>query len=159
MITLTVLETPHVVVAAAIAAKIANPALAIPLALGSHFVLEQVPHWNPHLNTELKNFGKISTQSTRLVIADAALALILGSSIAYLMLPDVNHALTVLLACFAGILPDIIEAPYYFLSRKSNFITKKWIPFKKSIQVDSSKGIGLLTQFATVVAAFWWILS
>jgi len=63
-----VLETPHVVVAAAIAVNVANPALAIPLALGSHFVLEKVPHWNPHLNTELKKFGKVSAQSTNIVI-------------------------------------------------------------------------------------------
>ena len=49
------LETPHVAVGAAIAASIPNPLIAIPLAFASHFALELVPHWNPHLNTELKN--------------------------------------------------------------------------------------------------------
>jgi hypothetical protein len=57
---LNVLETPHVVVGAAIATKVANPALAIPLAFASHFVLEKIPHWNPHLNTELKKFGRLA---------------------------------------------------------------------------------------------------
>jgi len=50
-----VLETPHVVVGAAIATKIANPFISLPLAFASHFLLEKVPHWNPHLNTEKKN--------------------------------------------------------------------------------------------------------
>lgn len=48
------LETPHVLIGAAIATKVGNPFLAIPLAFASHFVLETVPHWNPHLNTETK---------------------------------------------------------------------------------------------------------
>ena len=52
------LETPHVIVGAAIAYKVVNPALALPLALGSHFILDITPHWNPHLSTETKKFGK-----------------------------------------------------------------------------------------------------
>ena len=153
------LETPHVVVAAAIAVNVANPALAIPLALGSHFVLEKIPHWNPHLNTELKKFGKVSAQSTNIVIIDSALALTLGGLIAYMMLPNVGLALTVLLACLASVVPDLIEAPYYFLRKNSDFIVKKWIPFKKSIQVDAGRNIGLLTQLLVVLAAIWWIVT
>ena len=125
------LETPHVVVAAAIAVNVANPAFAIPLTLGSHFVLEKVPHWNPHLNTELKKFGKVSAQSTNIVIIDSILALTFGSLVAYMMLPNVGLALTVLLACLASVVPDLIEAPYYFLHKNSDFIDKKWIHFKK----------------------------
>jgi len=154
-----VLETPHVIVAAAIAVNVANPALAIPLALGSHFVLEKIPHWNPHLNTELKKYGKITSQSTNIVIADSALALSLGGLTAYIMLPDVGLALTVLLACFVAVMPDLIEAPYYFLRKNSDFIVKKWIPFKKSVQIDASKGFGLLTQLLVVLASIWWILT
>lgn len=153
------LETPHVIVAAAIAVNVANPALAIPLALGSHFVLEKIPHWNPHLNTELKKYGKITSQSTNIVIADSALALSLGGLTAYIMLPDVGLALTVLLACFVAVMPDLIEAPYYFLRKNSDFIVKKWIPFKKSVQIDASKGFGLLTQLLVVLASIWWILT
>ena len=64
------LETPHVIVGAAIATKVVNPALALPLAFGSHFILERVPHWNPHLNTEKNKFGKITVVSTKIVILD-----------------------------------------------------------------------------------------
>ena len=157
--TTTVLETPHVVVAAAIAAKVSNPALAIPLALGSHFVLERIPHWNPHLNSELKKFGKISTQSTRIVIADSALALSIGSFISLLMLPNFTRALTVFIACFVSVVPDLIEAPYYFLNKNSDFIVKKWIPFKKSIQEDAKPVAGLTIQFLIILTSLWWIMG
>ena len=153
------LETPHVIVGAAIATKVVNPALALPLAFASHFVLEKVPHWNPHLNTERKKFGKPTTQSTTIVVIDAVTALFSGIFIASQALPDTGHALTILAACFFAILPDLIEAPYYYLNHTNDFIEKKWIPFKKSIQEDTGVLPGLLTQALTVVAAFWWIFT
>ncbi len=153
--TLTVLETPHVVVAAAIATKVANPALAIPLALGSHFVLEKVPHWNPHWNTEKKTLGRVTKKTITVVLIDAGVSLFLGIYIAYLSLPNYNLAITVLLACLAGVLPDLIEAPYFFFDIKSKFIDK-WIAFQKSIQVDTEVIPGLVTQALTVFAALWW---
>jgi len=52
------LETPHVLAGAVIAAKVQNPFLAIPLAFASHFILEKVPHWNPHINAEMTKFGR-----------------------------------------------------------------------------------------------------
>lgn len=152
------LETPHVVVGAAIASKVVNPLLAIPLAFGSHFILEKVPHWNPHLNTEKQKYGKPTTTSTKIVIADVVLSLILGSFIASRVLPDTGHAVTILASCFAAVLPDVIEGPYFFLDIKSKFI-KKWIKFQKSLQVDTSVVPGLLTQVVTIIAVFWWIFN
>ncbi|OGM21086.1 hypothetical protein A2714_02025 [Candidatus Woesebacteria bacterium RIFCSPHIGHO2_01_FULL_38_9] len=152
------LETPHVVVGAAIAYKIGDPLLALPLAFGSHFILEKVPHWNPHLNTELKKLGKVSSKSVRIIVIDSLTSLFLGITIASLVLPNTAHAATILAACFFSALPDLIEAPYYFLKQKSNFIEKVWIPFKKSIQVDTSIVPGLTTQILTTIAALWWIL-
>lgn len=153
------LETPHVVVAAAIATKIANPALAIPLAFGSHFILEKIPHWNPHLNTEMKKFGKISETSKKIIAADVVLSLISGFYIASLAYPDNLRVLTILFACFVAVTPDLIEAPYYFWGMKWKFIIKKWIPFKKTLQSDISVVPGLLTQAIIIAAGFLWILG
>src|SRR3990170_6793978 len=100
MIVLTVLETPHVIVGAAIATKVVHPALAIPLAFASHFVLEKVPHWNPHLNTETEKFGAPTKKSTTIVIIDASIALISGSYFAYQALPNTALALTIFFSCF-----------------------------------------------------------
>jgi len=153
------LETPHVVVAAAIATKIPNPLISIPLAFASHFILEKVPHWNPHLNTEKKKYGEVTKQSKTIVIIDVVASLALGGYIAYQALPDTTHAIVILAACLASALPDLIEAPYYFLDKKSKFIEKKWIPFKKSIQTDTSVLPGLATQVVTILATFWWLLA
>lgn len=150
------LETPHVFVGAAIATKIPNPWIAIPLAFASHFVLEMVPHWNPHLNFETQKYGRPTPKSTKLVIFDSTTALICGSAIAYGALPDAGHAATILFACLASILPDLIEAPYFFLRIRNNVI-KKWIAFQKSLQSDASPAAGLLTQFITILAAIFWI--
>jgi len=153
-----VLETPHVIVGAAIATKVVHPALAIPLALGSHFLLEKIPHWNPHLNTETEKYGKPTRRSTQIVILDTTLALAAGFFIASRVLPDTAHAVTILAACLAASLPDIVEGPYFFLNMRHELI-KKWIKFQKSIQLDADIVPGLLTQIITIVVAFWWIFN
>jgi hypothetical protein len=150
------LETPHVAVGAAIATKIPNPLIAIPLAFASHFVLEMVPHWNPHINTELKKFGHVTKKSTTIIIIDSTLALIFGSFIAYQALPNTGHAITILAASLASILPDLIEAPHFFLGMDSKFIPK-WIAFQKIIQSDTTLFWGLLTQLSVIAAALLWL--
>lgn len=152
------LETPHVVVGAAIAYKLVNPALAIPLALGSHFILEKVPHWNPHLNTEKKKYGRVTPRSTKIVLVDVCTSLLLGGTIAYLAYPNISHSATILIAAFIAALPDIVEGPYFFLDMKGKLI-ERWVAFQKSIQVDADLVPGLITQAATIIAAFWWILA
>lgn len=153
-----VLETPHVAVGAAIAMKVVNPALAIPLAFGSHFILDKIPHWNPHLNTEVNKYGKPTKKSSAIVIIDVCTALVLGLFLASRVLPNTSHAATVLAASFASVLPDVIEGPYFFLGIKSKFI-KKWIAFQKSIQANTSVVPGLFTQVVTIVVALWWIFA
>lgn len=152
------LETPHVIVGAAIAARIANPAISLPLVLASHFVLDKVPHWNPHLGTEMKKYGKVKSSSKNIIIVDIMASLFFGTIIASSALPNITHATTILLACFVSVLPDIIEGPYFFLNFKSKLI-KRWIDFQRSIQVNTSVVPGLLTQIIIIIAAFWWILT
>ena len=152
------LETPHVAVGAAIASKIPNPFIAIPLAFASHFVLDKVPHWNPHIITETKQFGKPTKKSTTIIVVDSVMALGLGSAIAWHAMPNTGHAITIMLASFASILPDLIEFPYFYFKKRSEFYTK-WSSFQKSIQVDTTPFWGLLTQTLTIVVAVWWVLS
>lgn len=152
------LETPHVAVGAAIASKIPNPFIAIPLAFTSHFVMDKVPHWNPHIITETKQFGRPTNKSTTIIVADCLLALGLGSAIAWNALPDRGHAITIMMASLASILPDLVEFPYFYFGKKDKFYTK-WSSFQKSIQVDTTPFWGLLTQVVTIGAAVWWILN
>lgn len=152
------LETPHVIVGAAIAFKVANPALALPLAFGSHFLLEKIPHWNPHLYTETQKYGQPTRTTTKIVIIDVSLSIVAGLFIASRALPNTFHALTILAASFLAALPDIVEGPYFFLGLKNKLIIR-WIKFQKSIQVDTQIIPGLTTQLLTILAAFWWVLA
>ena len=79
-----------------------------------------------------------------------------GFYIASRVLPDTAHFYTILAASFFAVLPDVIEGPYFFLNIKNEFIDK-WIKFQKSLQNDTGIVPGLLTQFVTIIAAFFWI--
>jgi len=150
------LETPHVFVGAAIAVAVPNPFVAIPLAFTSHFILETIPHWNPHLNSETEKYGKPTRRSTAITAIDSTIALISGSFIAYQALPNWTHALTILAACLASVLPDVMEGPYFFLKMRNSFI-KKWIALQKSIQADTGIIPGFITQILIIFVAIFWI--
>ena len=150
------LETPHVAIGAAIATKIPNPFIAIPLAFASHFVLEAVPHWNPHIFFETKKYGRPTNKSVVIIVIDATVALGLGSFIAWRALPNTGHAITILAASLASVLPDLVEAPYFFLNWK-NKLLKSWLNFHKSLQVDTIPFWGFLTQILVIFAAILWI--
>jgi len=151
-----VLETPHVIVGAAIAFKSGNPYLAIPLSFLSHFVLDEVPHWNPHLTTKEGGVKKIDPNSLKFITLDSTIALISGSAIAFSALPDTNKVLLVLICCFLSVLPDVVEAPYIFLNYKKEWI-RKWLFFQKNHQFNTNIVWGLTTQVLTIIAAVWWI--
>ena len=156
IIVVTMLETPHVAVGAAIASKIPNPFIAIPLAFVSHFVLEKVPHWNPHIFSETKRFGRPTNKSITIIAIDVTTALITGSLIAWQAMPNIGHAVTIMAASLVSVLPDLIEAPYFFWKMRNKTI-KSWLNFHKALQVDTTPFWGLLTQVLTIVAAILWI--
>lgn len=152
------LETPHALVGAAIATKIPNPAISLPLAFASHFVLDMIPHWNPHLNTELKKYGKITTKSKGIIAADVITAGAFGTLMATQFATSPYHFVTILSGAFFGILPDLVEGPYFFLNWKNELVLK-WLSFQKAIQVDTTPIPGILTQLATTIAAVVWMAS
>ena len=148
------LELPHTLVGAAIATVIPDPRISLPLALLSHFVTDYVPHWNPHLNTELKAAGKISPRSKVIVMADAGLALMIGTYIA----ATSGNFLVIMAACFLAVAPDVAEIPYYFLGMKIRWI-EKLIAWQRTHQWNVSLFWGILCQLAVVVFALYFTLS
>lgn len=153
------LQTPHVVVGTAIAIKVGNPALAIPLALASHFVLDRVPHWNPHTYTEAIKFGVPKRQTIILTVIDIGTAFILGFWTSSLFLPDYGRAFVVLLAAFASVLPDIAKYPFFIFKKTRKGLYKKYVEWERSMQTDVSFVPGVFTQLAIIFVGMWWILS
>lgn len=153
------LETPHVAVGAAIAVKIGNPYLALPLALLSHVVLDRIPHWNPHFYTEMKKYGKPSKASTTVAVIDSLAALGLGLSVAANALPDTTKALIIVAACFLAVLPDQIKTPFFFLKSLRKGWIKKYVLFERGLQVDTTFWPGILTQLTVTLASILWMMS
>jgi len=151
------LETPHVAVAAAIASKIPNPLISIPLSFASHFILDITPHWNPHINREIKKYGHPTKESINIIRADSIVALFLGTSLA-LHAPNYHQFLNIMACSLVSVLPDLVEAPYYFFKKKGPII-EKWIAWQKSIQNDVVPWLGLSTQVIVVLASFFWIFT
>lgn len=105
--------TSHAVIGTVIAAKVGNPALAIPLALASHFVADMVPHWDAGFNWRKKSNNRF--------IAEAVADVIVGFITSYLLLvflfPSTN-ILYAFLLIIASQLPDWLMAPYLFFKSK-----------------------------------------
>jgi len=144
------LELPHTLVGAAIATQVETPWVALPLALASHFALDLVPHWNPHLYSEMEKYGKSTQKSRRLVAADATLSLISGGLIAARALPDIRQFILILAACFMAVAPDVVEAPFFFLGARWKWL-ERLIDWQREHQGKAGVKVGLLTQ-AVVIA-------
>lgn len=151
------IEFPHAIVGAAIATKIGNPALALPLALASHFALDLVPHWNPHLNKEIKEHGYITKKTKWIIGIDVVASLAAGLYIASLALPDTHKAVIVVLGAFFGVLPDVAEAPFFFWGSKNKFL-KNLVSFQSKLQFNIPIIPGLISQALVTAATLWWVL-
>jgi hypothetical protein len=148
------LELPHAVIGATIATKVGNPFLALPLALLAHFLLDILPHWNPHIFTEMQATGKVSKKSVTIIIVDALLAFIIGLYMAFQFWPDTNRVILVLLGAFMGVVPDLIEAPYFFFHSKNELLLKL-IKFQGKFQWKTSPFVGILTQIIVLLLCFF----
>ncbi|HLE48550.1 MAG TPA: hypothetical protein VI819_00750 [Patescibacteria group bacterium] len=152
------LELPHAIVGAALVYKIGNPWISLPAAFLSHFILDEIPHWNPHLGDKTKKLSRPFTRDLKIIIIDSTAALIFGTSIAMMKLPDIESFTFVMLGAFFAVLPDLIEAPFFFLNFDQYWI-KSWLGFQRKHQNNTNIYWGVLTQFLVVVAAVIWIFS
>ncbi len=139
------LELAHALTGGVIAYKIGNPALSLPLALASHFAIDLLPHWNPHISTEKKKLGFLSRKTTFFILADCLVGLTFGLFLAFKTLPDTKRMFFVLMGCFLAILPDLIEAPFFFFNKKGKFL-KIFIKFQGRLQFNVGFWPGMLFQ-------------
>lgn len=153
------IEIPHVIVGVAIATKVGDPALAIPLSFASHFVLDRIPHWNPHFYTETQKFGHPTTKSTIFAVTDSLIALAIGLGFAAASLPDYPKAITIIACCFAAVISDQIKLPFFYLKEARKGLMKKWVTLERSLQVSVSFWPGIATQILIILASLWWIFS
>jgi len=104
--------TGHAIIGTVIAAKIRNPALAIPIALTSHVAADLFPHWDEGVNDK-------KTKQT--IAFQAVFDVLFGFGISYLIIfflfPQTNliYAFVIIIASQAF---DWLTAPYYMFGIK-----------------------------------------
>ena len=94
----------HVLTGAAIALAVRQPALVAPLAFGSHFLLDAIPHFDH----PIYQYG--SKYFTRIMLTDGIISV---GAIAAIMLLVPQLASVVALGALAAILPDFFWLYYY----------------------------------------------
>jgi hypothetical protein len=99
------MATAHTLVAGAIAAKVGNPALVLPLALASHFLLDSIPHWD--FGTNWRKRSKLATGT--FAIADT----LIGFGLAWALFSNNVPPLLLASSLILSLIPDWLEAPWY----------------------------------------------
>lgn len=134
--------TGHAVIGTVIAAKIGNPALAIPIALASHIVADMIPHWDVATNGNGKGDGKVLKNA----IIDVVFGFLLSFLIIQLFFPQVN-LLYAFVVIIASQLLDWLMVPYYLFNSKNKF-SRAVYKFQKLFDSRLDRPWGIVTQVA-----------
>lgn len=106
------MATAHTLVAGAIAAKIGNPALALPLSFASHFILDSIPHWD--FGTNWRKRTKFATGAFAIVDT------VVGLSLAWIIFAPKVQPLLLAGCLLLSVIPDWLEAPWYIFFANAN---------------------------------------
>lgn len=94
------LSTPHLLVGAAIVRAIPNPAVSLPAAFLSHFILDAAPHWD----------GSPKAPFSKKVLGGVTADYIFGAALVYFISTGQPNQILILLGAFLATLPDFIMA-------------------------------------------------
>lgn len=139
--------TVHVAAGAAISTLVSNPLLSIPLAFGSHFALDAVPHWHDIMRGE-----KITSKTYKISSVDFLLAV---SFSVFIILSTEN--LNLLYGIIAGSIMDS-DAVWYPLavSRGWRKIWPKHVSkIHGEIQNETRSYWGLITQLVIFLISLY----
>ena len=137
--------TGHALIGTVIAAKIGNPALAVPIAFASHFAADAIPHWDTGYHRRQKSKQRFFTQT----FVDVAIGFILAYGLIRLFFPSTNYTYAFFIILIAQ-LPDWLTAPYLFFDMD-------FPPFSSVYKLqkifDRSIGLpwGVINQVAVVI--------
>lgn len=140
-------STAHSLVGAAIAAKLGNPVLAIPLVFASHFLLDCVPHWDTGTSWH--------DRPKKVTFVYSALDVFLGIGLSLLLFAPGVNPLYLLLMIFISTLPDWLQSPYIFWNIK---LPPFYWFYKLQSKLNSKDGswFGIATQLVIVIPLLLW---
>lgn len=135
------LTTPHAITGAAIGALLPSPLLVVPLAIGSHFVLDSIPHWQETLAPYTP------TKKTYIrVPIDIALAIAL---VWFSVHWQPNHVSTIWLGAIMANVPDL-DVITVLMPRLRQGLIKNYWDWHCKIQREISSMWGVVTQLIVI---------
>jgi hypothetical protein len=147
----SMLSTPHLLVGAAIVHSIPNPAISLPAAFLSHFVLDATPHWD----------GSPEAPFSKKVVGGVIFDYIFGASLIFLITQGDPRQAIILLGAFLATLPDFIMA--FSKHVKTPLIKLPLIAhfnkYHSHIQTNVRFSHGLLASFAAGVAGLMFLIK
>jgi len=137
--------TGHAVLGTVIAAKVGNPALAIPLAIASHIAADIFPHWDTATNIRKKGRRRVIIES----FFDLVFGFLISFVIVFLLFPKTNLFYVLFLILVSQSL-DWFMIPYYLF--RNNFPLFKYAyKFQKSFNHSLDKPWGIINQVAILI--------
>lgn len=150
--------TGHALVGAALATKISNPLLGIPIAVFSHFLCDKVPHWDPMVN-KAKSKNRVIIES----VFDVILSFVLVTLFFLFLFPKEVSLPYLFVMAFAAQLPDWLEIPHFLFNVpiplvEYNYKIQKWF---HDVWFDSRLDApwGIITQVVVVSIFVFWALA
>lgn len=135
--------TAHALIGASIAVKIANPYLAIPIAIITHFIADLIPHWDAGTNHRKKSALRLKLE--------AVLDVLLGFALVFLLFREyvLTDPIYMFVMVIAAQLPDWISAPAGMF--KLQIPPFSWMyTISHNLQSRMQLPWGLVTQIVTV---------
>lgn len=132
------LITPHVLTGAAIATLIPIPYISIPLALGSHFLLDNIIHWQE------TRYPYIPTMATWIRIPiDLILSI---AMIWFITKRHPNNSLNIWLTAFAAAAPDLNSIAVFLPQLRSSQLFLNYCTFHEKLQRETASWWGIVPQ-------------
>lgn len=136
------LITPHAVTGAAIAAFLTDPLLMTPIILGSHFVLDSIPHWQETLAPY------VPTKKTYIRIPiDTLLAITLVWIVAAW---QPHRTLPIVIGAIVANIPDLDTLTILAPKLRKGILEKYW-DWHCKIQRETASLWGIATQIIVVI--------
>lgn len=138
--------TGHALIGLAIAAKIQNPFLAIPIAIASHVLADLFPHWDTGTNHKKKTMKRFILESA----IDVSFGFLISFILLVLFFPTTSlfYAFVMIIA---SQLLDWGSAPYVFFKIRT-FPFPQLYYFQKNFDNRMDKPWGIINQILIVLA-------
>lgn len=155
--------TVHSVAGAAIGEAAGNPLLAFLLGVLSHFVLDRIPHWDPHGYQGFQKEKIIIDKGAIQYASIAILDIILTSALVWFILTrNFSHPVPIFFGALGAVTPDF-NMGFYFLTKNKIFkflqdihVKTHFRPGKTPVTFFSGNATQVLT-LAFSLFALWMI--